>query len=306
MNAQLEGREPRPAPRAAAESCPPEEALRLGRGLGWRGALASFIAGREELGFVEVVAENLPARGPLPRALLALRDRGLRIIPHGISLSLGGAQPPGEREIAHLACIAERLSAPLVSEHICFVRAEGLDSGHLLPLPRNSEALDILLANVALAKDILPVPLALENIATLFEWPEPEMDEPSFIRRLLVESDCALLMDVSNLYANARNFGFDFRTYLDAMPLERIAYVHLAGGTVRHGLYHDTHAHAIPEGPYEVLEELFARCDPPGVMIERDDNFPPPEELSAELAAMTAAMARGAARRAGSEASLVS
>ena len=141
------------------------------------------------------------------------------------------------------------------------------------------------------------MPLALENIATLVEWPEAEMDEASFLAELLERTDTGLLFDVSNMYANARNSGWDPLLALDRLPLGRVAYVHVAGGTVRDDLYHDTHAHPVGEGPLAFLEELCSRTAPPGVMLERDDNFPRESELDAELEAIRMAIARGAARR---------
>jgi uncharacterized protein (UPF0276 family) len=113
----------------------------LGLGIGWRPELALRIERRADLGFVEVIAEDLNPWGPLPGPVLQLRERGTTIVPHGISLSLGGAEPPDPRRLEALGRLAERLGAPLVSEHLAFVRAGGLESGHLLPLPRTREAL---------------------------------------------------------------------------------------------------------------------------------------------------------------------
>jgi uncharacterized protein len=188
---------------------------RLGLGIGWRAPLAGFIARHEDLGFVEVVAENLPLRQPLPAGLQALRERGLAVVVHGVGLSLGGVEPPEAGRVAHLARLAERLGAPLVSEHVAFVRAGGLDAGHLLPVPRTRAALGVLVANVRRVQDQLPVPLALEHVA-------------------------AAVLDL--------------------------------------------------------LAELCARHRPPGVMLERDDRFPPEAELAAELDAIAAVVARAGAR----------
>ncbi len=106
-------------------------------------------------------------------------------MPHGISLSLGGAERPDPARLEALARLAVRFLAPMVSEHIAFVRAGGVETGHLLPLPRTRDALDVLVANVCEAQSALPVPLALENIAALVEWPEAEMDEAQFLTELL-------------------------------------------------------------------------------------------------------------------------
>jgi uncharacterized protein (UPF0276 family) len=101
---------------------------------------------------------------------------------------------------------------------------------------------------------------------------------------------------VANLYANARNHGSDPLAFLDGLPLERIAYLHVAGGVERDGLYHDTHAHPTPAAVLDLVSEVCARREPPGVLLERDDAYPPETNLAAELDAITAATRRGAAR----------
>jgi hypothetical protein len=264
---------------------------RLGIGIGWRAELDLSIARMPGVDWVEVVAENLHAPH-LPDSLLALRDKGIPVLPHAVSLSLGGAEPLDTARVEHLAELGRALDAPLVSDHVCFVRAGGLDSGHLMPLPRTREALDVLVANVRLAQSIVDVPFALENIAALLEWPENELTEEQFLTELTERTGCLLIIDVANLYANARNVGTDPAAFLDGIPWERLAYVHMAGGIERDGVYHDTHAHPILPQVLDLLAELRRRTDPPGVLLERDDDYPTDAELAAELAALRATVER--------------
>jgi uncharacterized protein (UPF0276 family) len=273
----------------------PETAL----GIGWRDAIALTIDRRADVSFVEIVAEHFPPSRPLPAARTTLRDRGCKIIPHGHSLSLGGAERPDPRRVDALANIAACVGAPFVSEHIAFVRAGEVEAGHLLPIPRTRAALDVLVENVLEAKKRLPVPLALENVSTLIQWPGAEMDEATFVREALERTDCLMLFDVANFWANAKNFspGSDAVGDLKKLPLERLAYVHVGGGVERDGVYHDTHAHETPAGIIALLGELCAIANPPGVMLERDDNYPPPEQLNRELDAIAGAISAGSRRR---------
>ncbi|MFM9960180.1 MAG: DUF692 domain-containing protein [Planctomycetaceae bacterium] len=268
----------------------------LGLGIGWRPELALSIDRRQDLGFIEVIAEDFFANAPLPEPIELLRRRGVVVIPHGLSLSLGGAEPLDRRRLDHLARLADRVQAPLVSEHLAFVRAGGHESGHLLPLPRTREALEIVIENVRQAQRVLPVPLALENIATHFDWPDPELDEAAFVTEILERTDTLLLLDLENVYANIRNHGGDAWEFLDRLPLDRIAYVHVAGGIERDGIYHDTHAHDIPAGVLDLVSELCGRVSVPGIMLERDDLFPSPKELNEELDRIASAMTGGATR----------
>jgi uncharacterized protein (UPF0276 family) len=265
-------------------------------GIGWRPELALMIARAPQINFLEVVAENI-SPDDIPRPLIQLKERGATIIPHGTGLSLGGAEPLDQKRLTHLARLAEKLDAPFVSEHIAFVRAAGREAGHLLPLPRTRDALDVLTENIFAAQAALPVPLVLENIAALFEWPGAEMSEVAFITEALDRTGARLLLDVANLYANARNHDWDAMDYLKGLPLERLAYVHIAGGITRNRLYHDTHAHRTPPGALALLEQLCARVLPPAVLLERDDHFPSETELRAELDTIAAAIERGAQRR---------
>lgn len=263
----------------------------LGLGLGWRPELALMIERSPELGFVELVAEHCFAPAGVPTAVQVLRERGVQVVPHGLSLSLGGAKPLERDRLAALARVARAVQAPLVSEHLAFVRAGGLDSGHLLPVPRTREALEVAVRNVRQAQAALPVPLAIENIASLFEWPEAEMTAADFLNELLARTGAWLLLDIENLYADSRNHGVDALAFLDRIDLSRLAYVHIAGGIAdARGFYHDTHAHDVPPPVLSLLSALCERVSPPGVMIERDDLFPADAVLRAELAAVRATM----------------
>ena len=261
---------------------------RLGVGIGWRAVIDLTVERLPGVQFVEVIAENLAANR-MPGSLRELRARGVPVVPHGISLSLGGAEPPHHRRLAHLRALASIYDAPLVSEHVAFCRAGGVEAGHLLPVPRTRAALDVVAANVAAAQAALPVPLAVENIAALLAWPEDEMSEAEFLRELAERTGVLLLVDVANLYTAHVNFGTDPLTVLDALPLQNLAYVHIAGGVLRDGLWHDTHTHPVPPQILDLLSALTSRVQPPGVLLERDGDYPTDTELAAELAAIRAA-----------------
>lgn len=248
--------------------------------------------------WVEAVAENL-CPGHLPESLLRLRERGVTVVPHGVSLGLGGADRPAEDRLTALAERAEALDSPLVTEHIAFVRAGGpltasplLEAGHLLPVPRTRDALDVLCENVRIAQAALPVPLAVENIAALIAWPGDELTEGQFLYELADRTGVRLLVDVANLHTNHVNRGEDPAKALAELPVEAIAYVHVAGGFERDGVWHDSHAHPVPDAVLDILTDLASRITPPGVLLERDDNFPEAGELERELGAIRGALER--------------
>jgi uncharacterized protein len=259
-----------------------------GVGIGWRPEIAGYVAGLPGLKFTEVIAESVRPAAPFP-ALLDLRERGVTVIPHGVKLSLGGADPVDPRRVRHMAECAEALGAPLVSEHISFCRAGGLEVGHLTPLPRTRDSVAVMVDNVKRAQADLPVPIALEPIAALFDWPDAELTEGQFLTEILDRTGALLLLDIANVYANAVNRGEEPTALLDEIPLERIAYVHVAGGEEHDGIYHDTHTDATPPAVLDLVRELCARHRPPALILERDGRYPPAADLSAELDAIAAA-----------------
>jgi uncharacterized protein (UPF0276 family) len=254
-------------------------------GIGWRPELAVAIERRSDLEFVEIVAENWSVQ-ELPEPLLRLHNRGLTVIPHGVSLSLGGAKLPDLKRIKRLNELASRFNSPFVSEHIAFVRGQRLDSGHLLPVPRTRSAVKVLVENISFSKEHLKVPLVLENIAYLCDWKNSELDEAEFVSEILEATDSMMLLDLANLMANSLNHNFDPVAFLKKIPLQRMAYVHIAGGVMRDGLYHDTHAHPVPTEVHELLAKLCDLRRPPMIMLERDDLFPQAEILNEELDAI--------------------
>ncbi|WP_432158410.1 DUF692 domain-containing protein [Streptomyces sp. bgisy153] len=279
------------------------QVARLGTGIGWRPEIADAVEEMPGIDWVEVVAENV-CPGHLPDSLTRLRERGVTVVPHGVSLGLGDADRPDGGRLAALAERAEALGAPLVTEHIAFVRAGGaltasprVEAGHLLPVPRTRDALAVLCENVRIAQESLPVPLAVENIAALISWPGDEMTEGQFLYELADRTGVRLLIDVANLHTNHVNRGEDPAKALAELPLEALAYVHVAGGFERDGVWHDSHAHPVPRPVLDILTDLASRVRPPGVLLERDEDFPGPGELERELADIGEAVRAGAGLR---------
>lgn len=254
----------------------------LGLGIGWRPEIDLTVERLPGLGFVEVVAEGIHL-DHLPESLQVLRSRGMTVLPHGVTLSLGGAEEPEPHRLDHLAACALAFDSPIVSDHVAFVRSGNLEAGHLLPVSRTRKSLDIVAANIRIAQEALPVPLAVENIAALFGWPEDEMTEGQFLAELVQRTGVLLIVDVANLWTNQVNLGLDPLQAMDELPLDFLAYVHVAGGVLRDGVWHDTHQHAVPPEVLELLTALAERTHIPGVMLERDGAYPSDAELAREL-----------------------
>ncbi len=270
--------------------------LPVGVGLGWRPETALLVEERRSLAFTEVIAETIDPTRP-PTALRSLIERGLPVVTHGVSLSLGGAARVDEARLARLAAVATALRSPLVSEHVAFSRHDELEAPHFLPVPMTRTQLAVLVDNVRRASAALPVPLALENIAAPVVWPGAELAEAELLAELLERTGARLLLDVANLHANLVNHGGDLDAYLARLPLERVAYLHVAGGAHVDGTWRDTHAHAVSPAIAATLDCVLDRIGPVPVLLERDHGFSSRAELTRELDALESQVVAAPPRR---------
>jgi len=255
-----------------------------GAGLGLRSELnVDLLRNPRAVDFAEVVVEACLAAPQARREAAAMAELW-PVIPHGIKLSLGSADGIEVDRARRVGALARELRAPMITEHVAFVRGGAREIGHLTPLPYTRDAVKVVAKNVAEARKHLPdVPLLLENIAWTFRWPQDAMGEADFYCQIVEATGCELLLDLGNLYANALNDKKDPAAVLDQFPLERVSMVHLAGGVHEHGFYLDTHAHPIPDGVFALLDRLCERRGQVPVVIERDSQFPPFAALEAEL-----------------------
>ncbi len=255
-----------------------------GVGLGWRSELAGdLLATPRVVDFIEVVAETCMVH-PRQRDQLAALTHVWPVAVHGVKLSLGSAHGIDVDRAKQLGAVAKALRAPVISEHVAFVRGRDREIGHLTPLPRTRAAVAVVARNVATARRHLPdVPLLLENVACTLDWPDNDFDEPTFYHEVVAATDCDLLLDLSNLWANAVNHGHDPAQVLAAFPLDRVAMVHVAGGAWDDGFYFDTHAAPITAPVVALLHELRRRRGPVPVLLERDAGFGPFSDLVDEL-----------------------
>ena len=157
-------------------------------------------------------------------------------------------------------------------------------------MPHTEEAVTRAATRIRALRDRLELPLAIENVSAYARWPGATMDEPTFVRAVLEEADCALLLDVNNVYVNAVNFGFDARAYVAALPLDRVVELHVAGHDEEApGLLVDTHGAPIAEPVYALLAFVVSRLPRPvPILLERDFRIPPLAALERELARLTA------------------
>ncbi len=256
----------------------------LGVGLGLRAPFANELPRHQhQIDWLEIVADHyfFPT-GYQTRQLDRLRAQ-FPLIPHGLAMSLGSADGLDQDYVAAFAGVVDRVQPVWWSEHLAFTRAGGIDIGHLTPLPRTRAALDTLKSNIgSVAKRIQP-PLLLENITETLTYPHQQMDEASFLGTVVDENDCGLLLDVTNLYTNSVNYRFDPLQVLWRLPPERIVQLHFAGGHWEQDYLIDSHSRPTAGEVWQLLEEVVRYAPVKGILLERDANYPPLEELIGEV-----------------------
>ena len=270
-------------------------------GLGWRPELAAgILSNLDRIDVVEVIADDYFDRSA--RELRTLHAQVPTVL-HGVGLGLASLIPPDAKRLDAMARVVNVVEPEFWSEHLAFVRAGGVEIGHLAAPPRNAALIEATACNVERACRVVGVRPKLENIATLIDPPGSDLDEAEWISRVVAASGAALLLDLHNAYANCINFGGDTRAFVRRLPLHAVSAIHLGSGkwiAASNGERRllDDHLHDVPAAVYALLEEVAALAPRPlTVIIERDGNYPPIRKLLAEIDMARAAIARGRARR---------
>ena len=256
-----------------------------GAGLGLRRALQRPLQDTPDaaIDFLEIAPENwIHVGGALGRTLRHFTER-YPFVCHGLSLSLGGPAPLDETLLVKIRRLMDSHGIALYSEHLSFCSDEG-QLYDLLPVPFTDEAVRWIAARIRRAQDILGRRMAVENVSYYLAAGQ-ELSEIDFVRAVLQEADCDLLLDVNNIYVNSVNHGYDAEAFLAAMPGERIAYYHVAGHfNEAPDLIVDTHGAPVIDPVWDLLCKAYARFGVRPTLLERDTNIPPLAELLGELA----------------------
>jgi uncharacterized protein (UPF0276 family) len=260
-----------------------------GAGLGLRRALLGPLQdaqrdGRNDaIDFFEIAPENwIGVGGRLGRTLRSFTERHAFVC-HGLSLSLGGQDPLDETLLAKIRRLLDAHGIAIYSEHLSYCS----DEGHLydlMPIPFTDEAVHHVAARIRQTQDILGQRIAVENVS-YYAAPGQTLREIDFVNAVLKEADCDLLLDVNNIHVNSINHRYDAAAFLDALPGERVAYIHVAGHyDEADDLKIDTHGAPVIDPVWRLLERAYANFGVKPTLIERDFNFPPLAELVAEVA----------------------
>lgn len=263
-------------------------------GIGFRKDFAEAFLNGSVLkpGFVELAPENWMKIGGFWKKKLNQLAERYPITSHGLSLSLGS---PDELDMDFLKNVKQFLNdynVEIYSEHLSFSKCDNAHMYDLLPIPFREDAVKHVAKRISQVQDYLGRQIAIENVS-YYTPVAAEMDEATFISRVVKEANCKLLLDVNNVYVNAFNHHYKAKPFIKNLPLERVAYIHMAGHTkVADNLIIDTHGQAIIDPVYELFEWTLERIKPVPVLLERDFNIPELRELQSELNSLEAIMTK--------------
>lgn len=272
----------------------------LGIGIGLRTShFGEILAEAPAVDWFEVLSENFLDTGGRPLHVLDRVAERYPVALHGVSLSIGSTDPLDRAYLRKLKALAERTRARWVSDHLCWTGVLGRNTHDLLPLPYDEATLRHVARRVRQVQEALERPLVLENPSTYLAFTASTMTEWEFLGRLCDDAGCGLLLDVNNVYVSGFNHGFDPRQYIDAVPIDRVVQVHLAGHT-NHGTHIlDTHDGPATSAVWSLYARLSARTGPVSTLFEWDASIPPLDAVRRE--AEKARPLRSAAGRTGTD-----
>lgn len=251
-----------------------EEIPDCGSGIGYRPDLNdSIFEHATSIDFIEVLADKYIHGAESLTHLRDLSDK-FRVVPHGTGLSLGWPGAVDAQYLAGMRRVTAATRAPYYSEHLSVTSVPGIDLGHLSPLQYSDELLEAIIRKTNSIQSYLGKPLVLENLTFTVQIPGSQYSEAEFLHRLTKATGCGLLLDLTNLYTNSVNLGFDPCAAIESYPLECVVQVHLAGGRWYEGRLIDSHSELVPEEVWRLLEYLAARTRVRAALVEHDSAFP--------------------------------
>ncbi|MCC6193196.1 MAG: DUF692 domain-containing protein [Burkholderiales bacterium] len=260
-------------------------ALPTAAGIGLRAPhLRHVLDTRPAAPWFEIHSENYFADGGPALAALDRVRADYPVAMHGVGLSLGSADPLDREHLRKLARLAGRIAPALVSEHLCWSSVGGRHYNDLLPLPYTAEALAHVCARVQAVQEAIGRAIAVENVSSYYAFPESTLDECEFVAAVAARTGCALLVDVNNIYVNARNHGIDALAYLAAIPPAAVAEIHLAGFDASGPVVIDTHGAPVAPEVWSLYEAAIARFGTVPTLIEWDTDIPAFDVLRREAA----------------------
>jgi len=233
--------------------------------------------------WLEILSENYMVEGGKPLYYLDTIRKDYPMVMHGVSMSIGSADPLNYEYLKQLKTLMHRVEPMWISDHLCWTGVNQKNMHDLLPLPYTQAAVNHLADRISEVQDFLGVQILIENLSSYITYRDDAMSEWEFISAIAEKADCNILLDINNIYVSSFNHHFDPIEYLEGVPRHRVWQHHLAGHSNNGNLIIDTHDADIIDPVWALYEETAKRFGPVSTMIERDGNIPPLQKVIDEL-----------------------
>jgi len=230
----------------------------------------------------EIISENFMCEGGRPLEMLDKILEQYRVVQHGVSMYFGSVEKVNREHLKKLRRLVQRTNTPWVSDHLCWGSVDGRYTHDLLPMPYTFAAAKVTARKIRETQDFLEVPIAVENVSSYAEFHVSEMTEWEFLTEVVERADCGILLDVNNIYVSAFNHNFDPLVYLDHIPAERVAQIHIAGHSRYRKYILDTHDHPVIDPVWKLYARALQLAGPTATLLEWDDHIPTFDEVHHE------------------------
>src|ERR1700761_6029485 len=241
-----------------------------------------ILAKKPVVDWFEIISENFMVDGGRPLEVLDLILEQYRVVQHGVAIYFGSADKFNREHLKRLKRLVKYTNTPWLSDHLCWGSVDGRYTHDLLPMPYTFEAANLTAEKIRQVQDFVEVPVVVENVSSYAEYHVSEMTEWEFLAEVVEKADCGILLDVNNIYVSSRNHDFDPFTYVNAVPAERVAQIHIAGHSKFEKYILDTHDHPVLDPVWKLYERAIDRSGPTATLLEWDDNIPSFDEVHAE------------------------
>jgi uncharacterized protein (UPF0276 family) len=254
-----------------------------GVGIGLRAPHYQHILTRKPVvDWFEIISENFMIGGGRPLHILDQILEQYRVVQHGVSMYFGSAERLNREHLRRLKELVKRTKTPWLSDHLCWGSVDGRYTHDLLPMPYTFEAAKTTAQKIREVRDFLEVPVVVENVSSYAEFHVSEMTEWEFLREVVERADCGILLDVNNIYVSSRNHNFDPLAYVNAVPPERVAQIHIAGHSKYQKYILDTHDHPVIDPVWRLYARAIERVGHTATLLEWDDRIPSFKEVHDE------------------------
>lgn len=255
----------------------------LGIGIGLRVPHYNHILSKKPtVDWFEVISENYMVDAGRPLEILDRILEQYQVVQHGVSLYFGSTDRLNRDHLKRLKKLVRRTNTPFLSDHLCWGSVDGSYTHDLLPMPYTFASAKNTAERIKHVQDVVEVPVIVENVSSYAEFHLSEMTEWEFLSEVAERADCGILLDVNNIYVSSQNHSFNPFDYVNGVPPDRVAQIHLAGHSKFERYLLDTHDHPVLDPVWKLYARAIERCGPTATLLEWDAKIPSFDEVHSE------------------------